>query len=444
MKPATRLLQAIALAAVVAMFGESRGPVAAPPQPPAVVLVAGNVWDGLADTALGPMEILVRDGRIAAMGKTVERPAGARVVDLSTHTVTPGFIDCHVHITMRPENEGAIWSLSPADKAVLGVQSLRVLLDRGFTTVRDLCDMDFGGYTTVSLQRAVEKGLVAGPRVIVAAHLVSTRGGHGDARPLVASQTPVVQNNLADGADEIRRVVRTEVSRGSQWVKFGATGGFASPADDPSQVPYSQEEIDVLVSTARDLGVPCTPHAYGDEGIRRSVMAGVRSVEHGSMASLDTLKLMEARGVYLVPTQIAVVRFARLIDDDAFWIAVNEPPHVRAKYRKHAKAILESARNLSNCGVKVALGSDFGTFPLEQSNATEFAELVANGLSIPRALRAGTSVAAELLMRDDIGVLAVGKAADIVAMPGDPFKDITVTEKVDFVMKGGVIAKGGQ
>jgi|688.fasta_scaffold42299_3 tryptophan 2-monooxygenase len=443
MKRASLLVPVVALVAVLATYGESRsGPTATAPQPTAVVLVAGNVWDGLADAPLGPMEILVQGGRIAGMGRTVERPAGARVVDLSTHTVTPGFIDCHVHVTMRPEDEGAVWALAPADKAVLGVQALRVLLDRGFTTVRDLCDMDFEGYTTVSLQRAVEKGLIAGPRMIVAAHLVSTSGGHGDARPLVAAQTPVAQNNLADGVDEIRRVVRTEVSRGSQWIKFGATGGFASPADDPAQVPYSQAEIDVLVSTARDLGIPCTPHAYGDEGIRRSVMAGVRSVEHGSLASLETLKLMEARGVYLVPTQIAVVRFARLIDDDAFWKAVNEPPHVRAKYRKHAKAILESARNLSNCGVKVALGSDFGTFPLEESNAAEFAELVANGLSIPRALRAGTSVAAELLMRDDIGILAVGKAADIVAMPGDPFKDITVTERVDFVMKGGVIAKG--
>lgn len=261
---------------------------------------------------------------------------------------------------------------------------------------------------------------------VLVAMPAESRGGSGAARPLLAVPTPVTQNNLADGVDEIRRVVRTEVSRGSQWIKFGATGGFASPADDPSQVPYSQAEIEALVATARDLGVPCTPHAYGDEGIRRSVMAGVRSVEHGSMASLETLRMMEDRGVYLVPTQIAVVKFARLVDDDAFWKVINEPPHVRAKYRKHAKAILESARNLSNCGVKVALGSDFGTFPLEQSNATEFAELVANGLSIPRALRAGTSV------------------ADIVAMPGDPFQDITVTERVDFVMKGGVIAKGGR
>lgn len=431
-----------ALTAGVALCGEHQvDPIASPMPATAVVLVAGNVWDGTADAASGPMEILVQDGRITALGRTVERPPGARVVDLSKHTVTPGFIDCHVHITMRPEDEGAIWALSPADKAVLGVQSLRILLDRGFTTVRDLCDMDFSGYTTVALQRAVEKGLIAGPRMIVAAHLVSTSGGHGDARPLVAAQTPVVQNNIADGVDEIRRVVRTEVSRGSQWIKFGATGGFASPADDPAQVSHSQAEIDALVSTARDLGIPCTPHAYGDEGIRRSVMAGVRSVEHGSMASLQTLKLMEARGVYLVPTQIAVVRFARLVDDDAFWRKVNEPPHVRPKYRKHAKAILESARNLSSCGVKVALGSDFGTFPLEQNNAAEFAELVANGLSVPRALRAGTSVAADLLMRDDIGRLEVGKTADIVAMPGDPFKDITVTERVDFVMKGGVVVK---
>lgn len=436
------LTHAFALSAVVAIGGEHRGDPAASPVPAtAIVLVAGNVWDGITDAPSGPMEILIQDGLIADVGQTVERPPGARVVDLTGHTVTPGFIDCHVHITMRPEDEGAIWALSPADKAVLGVQSLRILLDRGFTTVRDLCDMDFGGYTSVSLQRAVEKGLIAGPRMIVAAHLVSASGGHGDARPLVAAQTPVVQNNIADGADEIRRVVRTEVSRGSQWLKFGATGGFASPADDPGQVSYSQEELDALVSTARDLGIPSTPHAYGDEGIRRSVMAGVRSVEHGSLASLQTLKLMEARGVYLVPTQIAVVRFARLIDDDAFWTKVNEPPHVRPKYRKHAKAILDSARNLSNCGVKVAFGSDFGTFPLDQNNAAEFAELVANGLSVPRALRAGTSVAAELLMRDDIGCLKVGKAADIVAMPGDPFKDITVTERVTFVMKGGVVVK---
>ena len=224
MKPTVIVMHAVVLAVVVAMPGESRGGRgAAPPQATAVVLVAGNVWDGVADAALGPMEILVQDGRIAGMGRTVERPAGARIVDLSKHTVTPGFIDCHVHITMRPEDEGAIWAISPADKAVLGVQALRVLLDRGFTTVRDLCDMDFSGYTTVSLQRAVEKGLVVGPRVIVAAHLVSTSGGHGDARPLLAAETPVAQNNLADGVDEIRRVVRTEVSRGSRNLPWRRT-----------------------------------------------------------------------------------------------------------------------------------------------------------------------------------------------------------------------------
>lgn len=206
--------QLITLAAGVAISGECRGdPVAAPPPVSVVVLVAGNVWDGLADAALGPMEILVRDGRIAAMGRTVERPAGCRVVDLSKHTVTPGFIDCHVHVTMRPEDEGAIWALAPADKAVLGVQALRVLLDRGFTTVRDLCDMDFGGYTTVSLQRAVEKGLVTGPRMIVAAHLVSTSGGHGDARPLVAAQGYRTGTSRRLHRQAYERVTSTQASR---------------------------------------------------------------------------------------------------------------------------------------------------------------------------------------------------------------------------------------
>ena len=284
MKRTSLVALVIILAAFIAMSGKSHSQPVAPATANAVVLVAGNVWDGLADAALGPMEILVQGGRIAGMGKTVERPAGALVVDLSQHTVTPGFIDCHVHVTMRPEDEGAIWALSPADKAVLGVQALRVLLDRGFTTVRDLCDMDFGGYTTVSLQRAVEKGLVAGPRMIVAAHLVSTTGGHGDARPLEASQTPVTQINLADGVDEIRRVVRAEVSRGSQWIKFGATGGFASPAMIRRRCLTVRRRSTRLSRRPADLGIPCTPHAYGDEGIRRSVTAGRskrRARQHG-------------------------------------------------------------------------------------------------------------------------------------------------------------------
>lgn len=441
--PALRVARFLAVFGAVALAwmgaATAQAPVTAPAAP--VVIVAGNVWDGAADQSLGPMEILVENGKISALARTVNRPAGAQIVDLSGHTVMPGFIDAHVHVTLRPQYEDKVFNLSPAYKALLGVEALGILLNNGFTTVRDVADMDMHGYTTMDLALAVEQGLIVGPRLIPAGHLISTRGGHGDGTPLLAADNRPWQNSLADGVDEIRKVVRQEASRGAQWIKFGGTGGFSSPADDPSQVPYSQEEMNVLVSTARDLGLPASPHAYGDEGIKRALAAGVRAIEHGNLASPESLRQMEQKGVYIVPTQMAVVRQARLIDDDRFWQDADKPPYVRAKYRKYSKAILDSAKGLAQSNVKIVFGTDLGTFSFEQNGAGEFKEMVSNGIAPIRALRAATSTAAEMLGRSDIGILAVGKAADIVAMPGDPLRDIAVTENVDFVMKGGVIHK---
>lgn len=414
------------------------------PAPGPVVIRAGNLWDGLTDAPVGPMEILVENGKISAMAPDVGRPEGARVVSLPDHTVTPGFIDSHVHVTLRPELEDRIFDLSSSAKALLGVEALSILLDHGFTTVRDTGDMDIHGYTTCDLARALAEGRIAGPRLIPAGHLISTRGGHGDGEPLLGADSNPWQNSLADGVDEIRKVVRREISRGAQWIKFAGSGGFSSPADDPSQVPYSQEEMNVMVATARDLGIPATLHVYGDEGIRRALAAGVRGIEHGNLASKDTLAIMEDKGIYLVPTQLAVIRQARLIDDDAFWTAANKPPYVRRKYRKYAQDLMESARNIADSKVNIVFGTDIGTFSFDTNNAGEFAEMVANGISPLRALKAATSLAAEMLQMQDIGVLAPGRTADIVAMPGNPFDDISVTEKVDFVMHDGVIHKSPQ
>jgi imidazolonepropionase-like amidohydrolase len=408
---------------------------------PAIVIVAGNFWDGLSDQPAGPMEILVEAGKISEIGLKVSRPAGAKIVSLPGHTVMPGFIDTHVHVTLRPEYEDKVWNLSASYMSLLGAEALGRLLDHGFTTVRDVADVTLHGFSTVDLKHGLDQGLITGPRLIPSGHMISARGGHGDGTPLMSPDTPVQQYGLADGVDEIRKEVRTEASRGAQWIKFAGTGGFSSPADDPAQVPYSQEEMNVLVETARDLGLPVTTHAYGDEGIRRAVLAGVRSIEHANLASPDTLKMISERGIFVVPTQMAVVRQARLIDDDAFWAAADKPPYVRAKYRKYASQLMDSARHLAASDVKIAFGTDIGTFSFDQNNAAEFGEMVANGLSPLRALKAGTSVAAELLQLDDVGSLAVGKTADIVAMPGNPFADISVTERVDFVMKSGVIHK---
>ncbi|MFN8992517.1 MAG: amidohydrolase family protein, partial [Pseudomonadota bacterium] len=217
---------------------------------PPVVIIAGNLWDGVADAPRGPAEILVENGRIAAIAPNVGRPSGAQVVSLPGRMVTPGFIDSHVHVTLRPELEDKIFDLSSSAKALLGVEALGTLLDRGFTTVRDTGDMDIHGYTTCDLARALAQGQIVGPRLIPSGHLLSARGGHGDGTPLLGADSRPWQNSLADGVEEIRRVVRTEIGRGAQWIKFAGSGGFSSPADDPSQVTYSQEEMNVMVSTA--------------------------------------------------------------------------------------------------------------------------------------------------------------------------------------------------
>lgn len=447
-KPGRRAMlksAAFTLAAPLLLHAVSRPPHAiaatAKADPAPVVIVAGNVWDGLAEKPLGPMEILVENGKISAIAPDVGRPEGAKIVSLPAHTVTPGFIDSHVHVTLRPELEDRIFDLSSSAKALLGVEALAILLNNGFTTVRDTGDMDIHGYTTNDLARALAEGRITGPRLIPSGHLISTRGGHGDGEPLLGADSDPWQNSLADGVDEIRKVVRREVSRGAQWIKFAGSGGFSSPADDPSQTPYSQEEMNVMVGTARDLGIPATLHVYGDEGIRRALNAGVRGIEHGNLASKDTLAIMEDKGIYLVPTQFAVIRQARLIDDDAFWKAADKPPYVRRKYRKYAPQLMEAARNIAESDVNIVFGTDIGTFSFDTNNAGEFGEMVANGISPVRALKAATSMAAEMLQMPDIGVLAPGKVADIVAMPGNPFDDITVTEKVDFVMHDGVIHK---
>ncbi|MCX6691022.1 MAG: amidohydrolase family protein [Methanoregula sp.] len=391
-----------------------------------VVIRAGNFWDGISRKPHGPREVLVLGETIAEIGTTVSEPTGAEVIDLPGHTVTPGFIDCHVHLTLRPELLGSFWSYSPSYKALLGAEALRTLLMNGFTTLRDCGDMDLHGFTVRDLKLACERGIIPGSRLVCSGHMISSRGGHMNAMLSLAPDNHPWENCLADGPDEIRKVVRNEIKHGAEWVKYAASGGFSTAGDDPLQVTYTQEEMNALVAAARDFNRPVAAHVFGDEATRRPVQAGVRSVEHGSMASTETLRLMEEKGVYIVPTQIMATRPARLAEDDAW------------KYRD---SLLDGAKNIALSTVNIAFGTDLGIFSYGTNGACEFSEMVTNGITPGRALRAATSVAAELLQRDDIGVLAPGRNADIIAMPANPFNDITATERVDFVMKAGTVTR---
>lgn len=403
------------------------------------IITGAVIWDGVSDTPVSGQEIAIDHGVITQISERVDRPADAQVTDLSGHTVTPGFVDCHVHVSITPERELRVLAESAASKALNSIRPLRDLLLNGFTTVRDLAGAD-ADFLTVDLKRAIDAGIIVGPRLIVAPHLVSASGAHGDAAPLLshaqAEGSRVVSFGVADGPEEIVRVVRDEVRYGADWIKFGASGGFSSPGDDPAQITYSQEEMNILVATAADLGVPVTPHVYGDEGIRRAIAAGVRSIEHGNLATAETLQLMADKGIFIVPTQGSVVMHAEEAFNDEFW--VHEPPFKHRKYQKYAQAILDCAKAIAASDVKVAFGTDAGMFP-HKDNWKEFPMLVKNGITPLRALKAATSVAAELLMTPDRGRLAPGLLADVIAMPGDPFTDISVTGQVDFVMKNGVV-----
>ncbi len=404
------------------------------------LITGANVWDGVSAQP-APRQVLVVDGRIRQLADAIEPPAGACVVDLSGHTLTPGFIDCHVHVTLRPP-VGVLMALeSSVAKTLKSLPVLRALLMNGFTTVRDLgcADVD---YPTIDLRDAVADGIVVGPRMVVAPHLISARGGHGDFSGMIADEYQgccrPLELTAADGRDEIRTRVRQEIRAGADWIKFAATGGFASPSDDPGHATYSQEEMNVIVATAADLEIPVTPHSYGDEGIQRAVRAGVRSIEHGNLASPETLCMMQDTGVFMVPTQYTILSGARRDEGDALWAAM--PEHSRRKMQKYRGPLLDAADRLAASQVRIAFGTDAGMFP-HQDNWREFPMMVSTGITPLRALRAATSVAADLLHLDDLGVIANGKIADLIAMPGDPFTDIEVTGQVDFVMKEGVVYK---
>lgn len=398
------------------------------------LLQCGVLIDAVSDDPRPDVDILVVDGRIEAVGAkgSVNVPAGATTIDLSSSTCLPGLIDLHTHLLLEPLDRGYDDSrASSATKALLGLRNARVMLRNGFTTLRSPGELD-RYYAFTDLRDSINRGDFVGPRIVGAPHAISPTGGHGDVNDLPADLEVEKPAMIADGPYELRHAIRQEFQHGAEWIKLMATGGVMSHGDDPNATAYSDEEMQAAVDEAHRHFKKITVHAIGTEGIKQAVRAGVDSVEHGILIDEEGIEAMKERGTVLVPT-LYVLNY--VVETGP---SIGYPQGSIEKGRALMKERDERIRRAFASDVKVAFGSDT-IFPHEQA-AREFGLMVGLGLSEMEAIRAATINAAELLDLDhEIGTIEKGKAADIVAVEGDPLSEIRQLEDIDFVMKGGVV-----
>lgn len=406
-----------------------------------VVLKAARLIDGTGAPAIGNAVIVITDNKISSVGEagSVSIPAGAKVIDLGDVTLLPGFIDAHTHLIGRvlgdPDGDMSLVKDYESFGAMLGVIHARDTLLAGFTSVRNVGAA--GRFDDMALRKAINEGWTPGPRMETAGHALGITGGHCDEngfRPGLLD--PGIADGVANGPEQIRAAVRYQIKYGADVIKTCATGGVLSEGDAVGATQYSFEELKALVDEANKLDRKVAAHAHGTEGIKLAVRAGVSSIEHGSFLDEEGARMMKERGTFLVPTLSA----GEAVEKAAKSGVLNG---LRAEKALAAGAAMRHAIKLAVANkIQIALGTDAGVIP-HGTNAHEFVLLVEwGGMSNMEAINAGTLNAAKLLGWDkNLGSLTAGKWADIVAVSGDPLKDIHNMQKVGFVMKNGVIYK---
>lgn len=401
---------------------------------PIIIIKAARLIDGRGGAPLAPSMVRIEGERIAEVASQLPIPANARVIDLGNATLLPGLIDLHTHLTGRygMHWEDVLVKATPGHEALWGAHNARVTLLAGFTTCREMGPT--WPYVDVDLRRAIDEGAVPGPRLLVSGNYISSTGGAGDAKQFsIYVDVPVVRN-LADGPDEITKAVRTNFKHGADFIKILATGAILSKGIEPGAQQYSDAEIQAAVIEANRWGRQVAAHAHGAAGIKAAIRAGVRTIDHGSYLDGEAVALLKAtRKSFYVPTLYA---FEMILTEGK----KNGIPDAEIERGRKIRDIgYAGFKRALAAGLPIGFATDAAVIP-HGANAKELTLRVSLGESPMSAIVSATSLNAEIIgWSDRVGSIEKGKYADLIAVPGDPLKDITLLEQVGFVMKGGVV-----
>jgi imidazolonepropionase-like amidohydrolase len=427
MKPA---LARCLLCATVLIFSSLAA--AQPPAAKIVAVKAARALDVRTGAVVNNAVLIVEGERIKAIGSNLAIPANAEVIDLGSKTILPGLIDSHTHLTFDLQSLGAMGlSISTPRAALIGARNARLTLDAGFTTVRNV---GANGYSDIALRDAINAGDVPGPRIIASGPSLGITGGHCDEN-LLPYEFHHKADGVADGVPGVMQKTREVIKYGANVIKICSTGGVLSFGDDPKASQYTLEEMKAIVAEAHRAGRKVAAHAHGGDGIKLAVQAGVDSIEHGTYIDEEAVKMMKERGVYLVPTLYLVEWF---MDN---YERMRVPAPLVAKAKEVMPAMQKNIGAAFKLGVPVAFGTDAAVYP-HGLNGREFAVYVRMGMTPIQSIQTATVHASKLLgWEDRIGAIEAGKYADLIAVDGDPTKDVTELERVRWVMKGGVVFK---